>query len=110
MQPLHHHARVYHRVHMLVACRYHCKINNSCGVLSCLHFVQSNAHASLLQARAGGALPGGGGGGGGGGSPVQRVVERTVEVDPDVEAIKAKMKAELEAKMKQARKATGAQG
>lgn len=39
------------------------------------------------------------GGGGGGGSPVQRVVERTVEVDPDVEAIRAKMKAELEAKM-----------
>ncbi|KAG2431845.1 hypothetical protein HXX76_009338 [Chlamydomonas incerta] len=37
---------------------------------------------------------------GGGGSPTHKIVERTEEVDPDIDAIKAKMRAELEAKMK----------
>lgn len=36
----------------------------------------------------------------GGGSPTQKIVERTEEVDPDIDAIKAQMRAELEAKMK----------
>jgi hypothetical protein len=51
------------------------------------------AHCTLQQR-------GGGGGGGGGGGPA-KVVERVVEVESDVDAIREQLRKELEDKMKQ---------
>ena len=62
------------------------------------HTLPPHYHAlqiRTLQARGGGAAPGSGG------SPNSKVVERVVEVEDDVDAIRERLRKEIEAKMKQ---------